>query len=287
MKKDALKVFTKIDIERLTENFINKKLPKSEWTHEAHLIIALWHNMTFDFEPALSLVKSRIKIYNESVGTQNTDESGYHETLTIFWMISSKNFLIQNSNSDISKSVNDFLRSMDSQKNVCLGYYSKKHLFSKEARKIWRNGDLKRIKLMQELNNHLNLSDQDFISNLKDCSLSPILFSHEAHLRLVWIHIKNAGIESALEIICNQIASYVEQLGAKDKFNKTLTIAAIKVVHHFIQKSKSDNFIDFMLEFPQLKSNFKDLISFHYGFDIYNSEKAKTDYLEPDLMPFE
>ena len=42
-----------------------------------------------------------------------------------------------------------------------------------------------------------------------------------------------------------------------------------------------------MIEFPRLKNNFRELISSHYGFDIYNSEKAKMKYLEPDLLPFD
>ena len=51
-------------------------------------------------------------------------------------------------------------------------------------------------------------------------------------------------------------------------------------------QSKTDNFKDFILEHPQLKNNFRDLIARHYSFDIFKSNEAKSHYLEPDLIPF-
>ncbi|WP_299439979.1 hypothetical protein [uncultured Aquimarina sp.] len=133
---------------------------------------------------------------------------------------------------------------------------------------------------------HLDLNDSEFEKQFRTGNLDPSLFNHEAHLRLAWIHINIYGLETACDTISNQILSYVNRLGATDKFNKTLTIAAIKIVYHFLQKSKSDTFQDFITEFPRLKSNFKKLLDAHYGFDIFNSEEAKTQYLEPDLLPF-
>lgn len=134
---------------------------------------------------------------------------------------------------------------------------------------------------------HFELSDAEFEEQLINCKLSPVDFNHEAHLRLTWIAIDKYGIEKALMIIQNQIRKFVEFLGAADKYNTTLTIAATKAVYHFKCKSKSDNFKDFIAEYPRLKNNFKDLMACHYGFDIYSSSKAKAKFLEPDLLPFD
>ncbi|MEM9545442.1 MAG: hypothetical protein AAGA77_05690 [Bacteroidota bacterium] len=137
------------------------------------------------------------------------------------------------------------------------------------------------------MKSHYNLTNSEFLDQFIQCKLDPAEFSHEAHLRLAWIHIQRHGIESALENIQNQLKAYVAFVGAKDKYNTTLTIAAIKAVDHFIRRSKSNNFEDFLEEFPRLKTNFRDLMKSHYSFDIYNSHQAKTEYLEPDLQPFE
>ena len=137
------------------------------------------------------------------------------------------------------------------------------------------------------MENHFDLSDSDFEKKFISCKLNPLVFTHEAHLRLAWININKYGIKQAEKNIQNQLQKFVKFVGAKDKYNMTLTLAAIKAVYHFMLKSNSHNFKDFITEFPQLKYNFKELMDCHYGFDIYTSEKAKTVFLEPDLIPFD
>lgn len=133
---------------------------------------------------------------------------------------------------------------------------------------------------------HFELSDAEFEKQFISCQLSPTIFSHEAHLRLAWLNIEKYGFEQAKEKIQNQLINFVTDIGAKDKYHKTLTIASIYAVAHFMKKSKSDNFKDFNLEFPKLKNNFKELIESHYSFDIFNSAKAREEFIEPDLIPF-
>lgn len=284
-----MKKISKTEIDNLIEKFTNKTLPKSEWNHEAHIMVAIWHNLNYEFEKALALVKSKIISYNEAVGTLNTNTAGYHESLTIFWMIYTKNYLIENNHLSPEEVYHQFLNSESSNKNIGLEYYSTDKLFSVHARKKWINGDVQKICLIRNPNtpSHFNLTDDEFETAFRDCTLDPKLFTHEAHLRLAWIHIEKYGIQKAVDNICHQILDYVTHLNATDKYNKTLTVAAIKAVRHFADKSASDHFSDFILEFPRLQYNFKTLIAKHYGFDIFNSEAAKKEYIAPDLLPFE
>lgn len=136
------------------------------------------------------------------------------------------------------------------------------------------------------MQNHLDLSDFDFEKAFEDCTLNPDLFSHEAHLRLAWIFIRKYGFDETIDKLSFQLAKFVDYCGIQSKYNLTLTVASIHAVHHFMLKSKSDNFSDFINEFPRLKYNFKELIDTHYGFDIYANEQAKKTYLEPDRVPF-
>ena len=137
------------------------------------------------------------------------------------------------------------------------------------------------------MNNHYQLTDTDFESQFSNSTLDASLFNHEAHIRLAWIHVTKYGIDKAVKNVNTQLINYVASLGAQDKYNNTVTTAAVKAVHHFIQKSKSDNFKDFIEEFPRLKTNFKDLLSQHYSINIFNSENAKSSFLEPNLLPFD
>ncbi len=138
-----------------------------------------------------------------------------------------------------------------------------------------------------KLNNHTDLSDEQFAKAFKNCTLPPNIFNHEAHLRLAWIHLKKDGLEMAITGICDQLVVFVNDVGAEDKYHKTLTVAAVRIVAHFMQRFPTNNFFDFIVQCPELKTNFKDLIASHYSFDIFNSEHAKMGYLAPDLLPFD
>ena len=131
------------EINELVDKFTNHTLPKKEWNHQAHIIVAFWHHENYDFDTALAIVRQKIKSYNISVGTLNTDDSGYHETLTVFWMIVTKNFLLRHPELDMANTCQRFLQSEYASPSYPLEYYTKAVLFSKTARKTWVVGDIK------------------------------------------------------------------------------------------------------------------------------------------------
>ncbi len=134
---------------------------------------------------------------------------------------------------------------------------------------------------------HINLSDQEFIHLFETCALDPASFTHEAHLRLAWLEINQYGLEQAIQNIQRYLKKYVAHVGATDKYHTTITIAAIKMVYHFMQKSGADSFQVFIREYPQLKNNFKGLIEQHYSFNIFESVPARLEYILPDIAPFD
>lgn len=137
------------------------------------------------------------------------------------------------------------------------------------------------------MNSHYEISDIQFEKQFENCTLNPSIFNHEAHLRLAWIHITTYGIEQALMNIQMQLQRFVASVGASDKYNKTLTIAAVKAVYHFTLKSKVTTFSDFISEFPRLAYNFKELMEAHYSINIFTAQNAKQEYIVPDLLPFD
>ena len=133
---------------------------------------------------------------------------------------------------------------------------------------------------------HFNLTNEEFESQFRDCTLDPTLFTHEAHLRLAWIHLIKYGEEQAILNVCEQILAFDNTHGKEDKYNHTLTIAAVKAVAHFMRTSCADNFEILMAANPELKTNFKGLLASHYSINLFETEEARVRYLEPDLSPF-
>lgn len=134
---------------------------------------------------------------------------------------------------------------------------------------------------------HHKLPDYELEVQFEQCTLPAALFTHEAHIRLAWIHINKYGMNRAIINLCAQIKNYARSLGREEKFNQTLTVAAVKTVNHFMQKSVSNTFQEFITEFPELKNRFKSLLDEQYGFDVLNTEAAKVEFLERDLLPQE
>ncbi|MFC7773860.1 hypothetical protein [Flavobacterium sp. GCM10027622] len=134
---------------------------------------------------------------------------------------------------------------------------------------------------------HFEFTDAEFIQQLSDCTLPAALFSHEAHLRLAWIQLQHNHVEQAIDIIRVQIQNYAASLGAKDKYHETITVASVKAVAFFIQKTQSTTFLELVTQNQSLKTHFKSLLATHYSTDIFQSEEAKKTFLKPDLDPFE
>ena len=129
--------------------------------------------------------------------------------------------------------------------------------------------------------------DKRFVANFKKGNLPEGGFDHKAHLRLAWLYLVMFDVDQAIAAVKHDLLNYVQLKGATDKYHETVTIASIKTVRHFINKSYSKNFEDFVCEFPRLTFSFKELLNAHYSYDLFQSEKAKIHFVEPDLLPYD
>lgn len=136
------------------------------------------------------------------------------------------------------------------------------------------------------MNTQNTMTDAAFMEQFENCTLDPKCFDHVAHLRLAWLYITKAGCDGALEKVTQGLMAYTQSLGAADKYNHTLTVAAVKAVNHFINQSKSQDFQAFIEEFPRLKFEFMALMDVHYNRSTLSTAQARSEYVEPDLMPF-
>lgn len=133
---------------------------------------------------------------------------------------------------------------------------------------------------------HTQLTDREFMEAFASCTLDPAVFTHAAHLRLAWLYVNNHGVDDAINIIRLQLQAYVKWAGAADKYNETVTVAAVKAVDHFMKRSIARTFEEFISRHPQLLTDFVAMIRSHYRVNIFADENAKRTFMEPDLQPF-
>lgn len=85
------------EIDSLIHAFQECSLPRSQWTHEAHLTVALWYLFYDSEQEAINAVRNGIKRYNSVQGIETTKDGGYHETLTLFWVRTIRRYLADES----------------------------------------------------------------------------------------------------------------------------------------------------------------------------------------------
>ncbi|MBS0186949.1 MAG: hypothetical protein JSS51_02700 [Planctomycetes bacterium] len=61
-------------------------IPREEYTHRAHLIVAYLYLLQHPLAEATARMRAGIHRFNAAKGVENTPSGGYHETLTIAWM---------------------------------------------------------------------------------------------------------------------------------------------------------------------------------------------------------
>lgn len=129
-------------IERLTLAMLARELPKAEWTHAAHWAAALWLLRHRPEAAAPQAMAANIRAYNESIGGQNTDTSGYHETITIASLGAAADHLAKMPDADIAEALAALMASPLGHPDWLLTHWSREALFGVEARRSWLAPDI-------------------------------------------------------------------------------------------------------------------------------------------------
>ena len=136
--------FTIAEAEKIVQQLEDTTLPKEDWNHEQHLIVALSVVARFG-KRAMPEMMKRIKHYNKSVGIINSESSGYHDTVTIFWIWAVWYFMSKQGDIQFNQAAIDTLFATDAltKRNIWLEYYSKDVMLSPDARFEYIEADVK------------------------------------------------------------------------------------------------------------------------------------------------
>ncbi len=133
------------EIKELVAAFESCTLPLEKWNHRGHLTVALWYLSRHDQATATSLIRRNILRYIDAHGIVTTKDSGYHETITLFFMqVLGKHLSKADTRESIVDLTNQLIETYG-DKNLPLEYYSKERLMSWEARTCCVKPDLKPI----------------------------------------------------------------------------------------------------------------------------------------------
>ena len=125
------------DVAAFIGEFEGRRLPKARWTHEGHLVAGLWYVWHFGAAEALEKLRVKIRDHNTSVGTLNTDSSGYHETITRLYVEGIGRLCSSSPGSTLEEVLAKLLSSPMASSEWPLSFHSAERLFSVRARREW------------------------------------------------------------------------------------------------------------------------------------------------------
>ncbi len=127
------------DLAAFLAAFSATTLPAEQWTHAAHVAVAAaWIHE--NPASALDRLRPAIREYNAATGGKNTETSGYHETLTRFWVLRIAETLPHEKSR--LEAVRDAVARYGLQSRLFRQYYSFDVVNSVDARREWIAPDL-------------------------------------------------------------------------------------------------------------------------------------------------
>jgi len=137
-----------VDIDDLAARFQSCAIPKAEWTHQAHLVVGLWHVERYGSAEALARLRSGIRRLNESHGGVNTATNGYHETITRAYVALLSQYLDGcQPDRPLTEHATRLLDSPLADGKVLFLFYSRDRLISVTARAEWIEPDIAPLSL--------------------------------------------------------------------------------------------------------------------------------------------
>jgi len=124
------------EIEGLIHQFECCTLPRHQWSHTAHLTVAVWYLVHHAQPDAIALIRQGIQHYNAALGIASTPTGGYHETITQFWIHQLQHHIAQHPNRSRLDLVNSAIATYPNP-NLIFDYYSREVLSSVAARIGW------------------------------------------------------------------------------------------------------------------------------------------------------
>jgi hypothetical protein len=131
--------------------------------------------------------------------------------------------------------------------------------------------------------------DEKFLADFEACRLPLATWHHRDHLKIAYLYLRRYALEEAGTRVRTGIRAHNAAHNLPDLpmsgYHETMTQAWMHLVHfslcEFGPAASADEFCD---KNPQLSQ--KNLLRFFYTAEVFLSPLAKTEFLEPDVIPF-
>jgi len=120
------------------------------------------------------------------------------------------------------------------------------------------------------------------VSAFEACSFHPSEFRHYQHLSVALWYVWHLSLAEATAKMTNGIRRLAETYG-KMGYHETITLFWLRIVANFVAEYREKNSLTATANALIERCDDKDLIRQFYSAELLATEKAKAEWVEPDL----
>ena len=133
------------------------------------------------------------------------------------------------------------------------------------------------------LSGRYSMDDREFLHLFHEGSLPSEEFRHRGHLRLAWLVLSCHPIDEAENVVAREIRRFALASGAPNRYHELARFWVRLVGHAMENETEAGSIDDLLARFPFLLE--KSLPYRHWRGETFNSDRARADWVEPDLVP--
>ena len=128
----------------------------------------------------------------------------------------------------------------------------------------------------------------EVVRRFESCELPPADFNHREHLLVALCYLLRMGDAEALARLREGIGRYVAAHGINPSlYHETITAFWMKRVRAYLTRAEEDGRLAELLNGLAAESGSSRLIFDYYSKELIDSERARREWVEPDLKPLD
>lgn len=130
------------------------------------------------------------------------------------------------------------------------------------------------------------MTDDEFLRAFEQCELPRDRWTHEAHVRMAWLYLRQRPIEETVPIVREAIQRYNTSLGNTEGYHETINLAYLILIDRQIGRGAGEGtFAGFRERHPVLLDRTLVALLDYYSREVLFSAEARRTFVEPDLAP--
>lgn len=128
------------------------------------------------------------------------------------------------------------------------------------------------------------MTDTEFLVAFEATTLPREAWTHEAHVRMAYLYLREMGLDRALPVVCEGIRHYNASQGNHTGYHDTITVAFLHLIANCL--SAEDGLVTwdvFRDAHPDLMQ--RRVLLYYYSGPLLFSEEARAGFVKPDLAP--